>query len=145
MERHDEQSGHYVKRVQLPSGKTIEVVYFRDAELAAADRPADPSDVPSHALDMHICQHCDSELVNPISWDEEPGAGWRVTLRCPDCETQRHGVFSESAVDHFDEVLEAGSDALASDYRKLMRANMADEADRFAHAIASDAILPEDF
>jgi hypothetical protein len=29
MEGHDEQT-HYVKRVLLPSGKTIEVVYFRE-------------------------------------------------------------------------------------------------------------------
>ena len=139
MKGHDEQSGHYVKKVQLPSGKTIEVVYFHDTQ------PADGSDVPSHERDMHLCQHCGSEFVHPVSWDEEPGAGWRVTLRCPECETQRRGVFSETAVDHFDEVLEAGSDALAADYRRLMRANMGDETERFAHALASDAILPEDF
>jgi hypothetical protein len=141
MKGHDEQSGHYVKRVQLPSGKTIEVVYFSDVEPPAPDAPEFPSD----ERDMHLCRHCGSEFVHPVSWDEEPGSGWRVTLRCPDCETLRRGVFSETAVDHFDDVLEAGSDALVADYRKLMRANMGDETERFANALASDAILPEDF
>jgi hypothetical protein len=141
MNEHDEQSGHYVKRVQLPSGKTIEVVYFHDTEPA----PGNPDEALSHERTMHVCRHCASEFVHPMSWDEEPGAGWRVTLRCPECETLRRGVFSETAVDHFDEVLETGSDSLAADYRKLMRANMADETERFARALASDAILPEDF
>jgi hypothetical protein len=142
MERHDQQSGHHVKRVQLPSGKTIEVVYFTDAD----ERPTRHEVAPlSHTRDMHVCRDCDSELVYPTSWDEEPGAGWRVTLRCPECDSNRDGVFSETAVEAFDEVLERGSDALAADYRKLMRANMGDEVERFALALAADAILPEDF
>ncbi len=34
---------------------------------------------------------------------------------------------------------------LARDYKRLMRANMADEIDRFVGALTADAILPEDF
>ena len=44
MDSHDEQT-HYVKRVVLPSGKTIEVVYFKDddAQIPARIEPQAPS------------------------------------------------------------------------------------------------------
>ena len=45
----------------------------------------------------------------------------------------------------FDEELDRGADALARDYKRLMRANMAEEIDRFVGALDADAILPEDF
>ena len=33
----------------------------------------------------------------------------------------------------------------AVDYKRLLRANLAEEIDRFAEALRIDAILPEDF
>jgi hypothetical protein len=48
-------------------------------------------------------------------------------------------------MDAFDERLDEGTDALVKDYRRLVRANLAEEADRFAMALAVGAILPEDF
>ena len=68
-----------------------------------------------------------------------------MTIRCPECETFREGVFSQHAVEAFDEELDAGTDALTADYRRLMRANMAEEVDRFAGALQAEAVLPEDF
>ena len=38
-----------------------------------------------------------------------------------------------------------GADALARDYKRLMRANMADEIERFVGALNAGAITPEDF
>jgi hypothetical protein len=38
-----------------------------------------------------------------------------------------------------------GSQELIEDLRALIRANMEDEAERFAAALATDSILPEDF
>ena len=48
-------------------------------------------------------------------------------------------------VEEFDEELDRGGDALARDYKRLMRANMAEEIERFVGALEADAILPEDF
>ena len=129
----EEHESHHVRRVQLPSGKTIEVVLF------SGDRPAaqDPS--------LHVCSRCPSELVYPVAWEEVGRSSWRVALRCPECEQLREGVFPQQVVDAFDEQLDAGTDALAADLRRLTRANMADELARFAAAIHADAILPEDF
>jgi len=138
-----EEASHYVKRVVLPSGKTIEVVLFRENAPAIESRPASPQVEPPQ--DLHVCLECSSELVYPAAWDEESDDTWRVTLRCPDCETLREGLFSQETVDAFDEELDAGSDSLMADLRRLTRANMAEEIGRFAEALQADAILPEDF
>ena len=89
MESHDEQI-HYVKRVVLPSGKTIEVVYFRETdELASAqasvEESSSSSKAPEHPpaethQDLHVCIECASELVYPVQWDESGPDNWSVLL-----------------------------------------------------------------
>lgn len=141
MESSEKRDSHYVKRVVLPSGKTIEVVYFKDAgETGSSFRTVAE---PDQAL--HVCPSCDSRLVYPTSWDEAGADSWQVQLRCPDCEHFREGIFAQTTVDAFDEQLDSGTEALAADYRRLCRANMAEETERFAAALDSGAILPEDF
>jgi len=139
-----EEHSHYVKRVLLPSGKTIEVVYFKDAvtqpESASGFGPAVEPD-----QDLHVCTECSSELVYPTGWDEASPDAWGVVLRCPECESVREGVFGQSTVDSFDELLHIGTDALTADLQRLTRANMAAEVDAFVAALEADAILPEDF
>ena len=142
MDAHEEQT-HFVKRVVLPSGKTIEVVYFKDVEEAAEPSPEPPAAEVTDAL--HRCKGCGSELVHPVQWEEATPSSWSVVLRCPECEEHQEGVFAQEAVDALDEELDRGTDALTRDYRRLLRANMAEEVDRFAAALHSDAILPEDF
>ena len=68
-----------------------------------------------------------------------------MLLHCPNCDLYREGVFTQETVESFDEELDRAGDALARDYNRLMRANMAGEIERFVGALNSDAILPEDF
>jgi hypothetical protein len=147
MEGHDEQT-HYVKRVLLPSGKTIEVVYFRESAPVdeapdASRRTEDPPAAPHQ--DLHVCIECSSDLVYPVQWEESGSENWSVLLHCPNCDVYREGVFSQDTVEVFDEELDRGADVLARDYKRLMRANMAEEIDRFVGALTAGAILPEDF
>ena len=129
----------------LPSGKTIEVVYFKENEQPEPETqplvhpPAEPHQ------ELHACLECDSQLVYPIEWEEAGPENWSVLLHCPNCDLFREGVFAQDTVECFDEELDRGADALARDYKRLMRANMAEEIERFVGALASDAILPEDF
>jgi hypothetical protein len=94
---------------------------------------------------MHVCESCSSVLVQPVKWFEEGDGNWHVQLRCPECEWRGHGTFAQPVVDRFDEELDRGGHELIESLRALTRANMADEADRFAEALASNTILPEDF
>jgi hypothetical protein len=154
MESHDEQA-HYVKRVVLPSGKTIEVVYFKEADLPqpAPEPPVEETGVeqaPQHPpaephQDLHVCTGCTSELVYPVQWEESGPENWSVLLHCPNCDIFREGIFTQQTVETFDEELDRGADALARDYKRLIRANMAEEIDRFVGALTAGAILPEDF
>jgi hypothetical protein len=137
-------NGHFTKRVTLPSGKTIEVVYFTDE--VHPDGPDAPTHAPAEQQqDLHVCVECDSELVYPVQWEEAGPENWSVLLHCPNCDVFREGVFTQDNVELFDEELDRGADALARDYKRLMRANMADEIDRFLGALEAGAILPEDF
>ena len=131
---------HYVRRVVLPSGKTIEVVYFEDLGVPTQAITAQPA-----PADLHVCERCTCELVHPVAWEEAGPEHWEVTLRCPNCEWEGSGVHTQLAVDRFDELLDMGTEAVVRDLKRLMHANMEDEIERFVAALASDLIVPEDF
>jgi hypothetical protein len=134
---HPNHNGQYVRRVVLPSGRAIEVVYF---ETAPAIEPA-----AQPVADLHICPECDRGLVYPVEWEETSATHWEVLLRCPNCEWNDVGQFDQATVDRFDEHLDRGTEALIRDLKRLTRANMEDEIERFSGALAIDLILPEDF
>ena len=148
--------GHQMKRIVLPSGKTIEVVYFEshssDVPPAAPETmetpaaPALPVHVPAEETrDLHVCVNCESELVYPVQWEEASPESWQILLRCPDCEWTDSGVFPQAECDRFDDQLEAGTEALTRDFKRLVTANMAEEIERFIAALDADAIQPFDF
>lgn len=94
---------------------------------------------------MHACPSCSSVLVQPVNWHEQGDGHWNVELRCPECEWWGMDSYSQTEVDHYDEELDRGGQELIEDLRALTRANMEEEADRLAGALASGSILPEDF
>jgi hypothetical protein len=140
MERSDNTQEPFVKRVTLPSGKSIEVLYFSDKPGVGA-APAEPG--TDHPL--HVCVDCSSTLVYPTDWQESGPDHWEVDLRCPNCEWRGTGTFHQDVVEQFDDELDRGIDVLLSDYRALVSSNMEDEIDRFAKALDAGAILPADF
>ena len=135
------ENSHYVRRVVLPSGREIEVVYF-DAQAAPAD--AVPT-VTNPDQRLHECPECDRALVYPVEWEEASPTQWEVLLRCPNCEWSDLGIYDQTVVDRFDEELDRGTEALVEDLTRLQQANMEDEIERFTSALASDAIWPMDF
>ncbi|WP_028064467.1 hypothetical protein [Solirubrobacter soli] len=136
-------NGQYVRRVTLPSGRSIEVVYFEPLAAEAAGAAAAAASNPVEEL--HICPECDRDLVYPVDWEEASVTHWEVELRCPNCEWSEVGTFDQATVDRFDEHLDLGTEALVKDLRRLVQANMEAEAERFAAALDANAILPEDF
>jgi hypothetical protein len=139
----NEHSGnHHVRRVVLPSGKTIEVVYFEDQVVSVPEKLKRAID---HHEDLHLCMACPSTLVFPVEWEEAGTTHWQVTLRCPNCEWSDTGIFAQDVVERFDEELDRGTEALVRDLKRLMTANMEAEIERFVTALAGDHVLPEDF
>lgn len=94
---------------------------------------------------MHRCPNCDSILVQPVNWHQQGDGDWHVELRCPECEWWGQGNYSHTEVGSYDEELNRGGRELIEDLRAVIRANMKEEVDRFAAALATDNILPEDF
>ena len=129
-------NGQYIRRVMLPSGRAIDVVYF--------ETPDDPA-APAPRRDLHECPRCDRDLVYPVEWEETSPTHWEVLLRCPNCEWSEVGTFDQPTVDRFDERLDIGTEILADDLRRLQQANMEEEIVQFVGALDADAILPEDF
>jgi hypothetical protein len=133
------ENSQYVRRVVLPSGRAIEVVYFQP--LALEDAVAPPREVD----DLCICPECDRDLVYPVEWEEASATDWEVLLRCPNCEWTEIGVFDQATVDRFDERLDLATDELVDNLHTLVRANMEEEIERFVDALDADAIWPDDF
>jgi hypothetical protein len=120
-----------VRRIVLPSGRTIEVVRFH-------------ADAPAHQ-GLHICPECDCELVQPVDWAEAPQGLWELVLQCPNCFWLDEGIFEQAQVDDLEERLDEGLTEMLSDLRRMTQANMCEEIERFAAALQADLILPEDF
>jgi hypothetical protein len=128
----DHQRHHSVRRIVLPSGKSIEVVRFHETE--EAPRPG-----------LHLCPECQSDLVQPLAWNEAADDRWELTLECPNCRWTTEGVFSHDQVHELEDVLDEGLADLLGDLRRLAQANMAEHVERFTSALDLDLILPEDF
>ncbi len=122
---------HSIRRIVLPSGKSIEVVRFHDG----ARRPRG----------LHICPECSSELVQPLAWSEVEEDRWEIALECPNCWWQTDGVYDRQQIHAFEEQLDGGLTDMLGDLKRLAHANMADQIDRFVCALDANLILPEDF
>ena len=137
-------SSHHVRRVVLPSGRAIEVVYF---DTSLVPPPADEvAEAPEHTVEeLHVCPSCERGLVYPVDWEEASSTHWEVQLRCPNCEWHHVGTYDQDTVDLFDEELDRGTEHLVRDLKRLTRSNMESEIERFVAALDADAVWPMDF
>src|SRR5205807_582445 len=94
---------------------------------------------------LHVCPECDSELVQPVTWSEASGDRWELTLECPNCWWSASGLYEREEVHQLEERLDDGLADMLGDLKRLTHANMADQIDRFVHALNADLVLPEDF
>ena len=134
-------NSHYVRRVLLPSGREIEVVYF-DSQI---EPPTPPPSSPAPRRTSTSVPSAIAPSCYPVEWEEASPTQWEVLLRCPNCEWTHLGIYDQAVVDRFDEDLDRGTECLIEDLTRLTQANMEDEIERFTAALASDAIWPMDF
>jgi hypothetical protein len=122
---------HSVRRIVLPSGRSIEVIRFDEAD--------------AKVRDLHVCPTCTSELVQPLSWSESADGRWQLTLECPNCAWLESGTYDREQVERLEDNLDEGLADMIADLQRLTQANMAADVDRFIAALQADLILPEDF
>jgi hypothetical protein len=120
-----------VRRIVLPSGRSIEVVRWGDQNHATRG--------------LHVCPDCASDLVQPIDWSEAPEECWNLALNCPNCDWYTEGLYTQDQVRELEDRLDEGLADMLRDLQRLTQANMADQIDRFINALNADQILPEDF
>lgn len=142
--------GYRTKKIALPGGRVIEIVYFSDPD---PERRSDHTEAvaeagayapgPVHAL--HVCEDCSSDLVYPVAWEERSDDTWYVERRCPNCEWDHEGEFHQSEVEIFDDVLNEGTESLLTTLREFARSNMEEDVERLISALKADLIEPMDF
>lgn len=126
----------HIKKIILPSGKSVEIVYFHAEDALLED---------DREVQLECCPECTSDLVYPVSWRETDDDCWDIEMRCPNCEWSERGIFRHADVERFDEVLNRGTDRLIDDLESLTRANMEADIERFVVALETNAIVPFDF
>ena len=122
----------YVRKVTLPSGKTIEVISFDD-DLAPADAicTCAPNAPPSSSI--------------PSPGTRPSGSRWEVSLRCPNCEWAPTDTFEEEPSSASTRRSTAAPRRSSPTCAQLTRANMEDDVERFIAALNAEYVLPEDF
>jgi hypothetical protein len=123
-----------IKKITLPGGRVVELVYFTTAEVAAGDDQR-----------LEMCPVCGGEMVCPVRWNEVEECRWHVELRCPECEWRGTNIFDQETVDRYDDALCLAADEMIEELERMTRANMQDEIDRFVAALDADQIVPFDF
>lgn len=122
---------HTVRRIVLPSGRSIEVIRFND--------------VAPDVRELFVCPECSCELVQPLTWSEHEEGRWELTLECPNCWWGESGIYGREQVKRLEDKLDEGLGDMVADLQRLTRANMAADVERFTAALEAELILPEDF
>jgi hypothetical protein len=142
----------HVKKITLPSGKLIEIVYLDGAAVQsttterlpeAAPEPRPAPRPPLRRLEQ--CPVCAGQRVHPVDWHEVEGGAWQLALRCPDCRFREEGVFGEADVERYDQVLAAECGRMVEELERITREHMEEELRRLRHALESDGLTPFDF
>ena len=95
--------------------------------------------------ELHACGRCSSRLVEPIAVRRFDSRWWHVERRCPECQWTGADLVTEAAVALLDEQLDAAREAMAALLQAMQRSEMERDVEQFAHALALDQVLPEDF
>ena len=140
---------YHVKRIVLPSGKTVEIVYYQAAggePIITEAREVEPEPAPEPEVRrLELCNSCGGERVHPIDWHEVEDMRWEISLRCPDCEWAEVERFDQLEVERYDDILNDATDRLIEELDRITRENMTEAVERFRTALENDDILPFDF
>jgi hypothetical protein len=112
-----------------------------------ADVRTSPLDRSGASADRVIreCPCCASELVQLVGTTLLDDDARHVDRRCPECMWQGAGRFTPQAVARYEQEQDAARGLLEALLGRIEQARMERDVDRFAHSLAHDQVLPEDF
>jgi len=140
---------YHVKRIVLPSGKTVEIVYYQadgGEPVITEAREVEPE--PKLGLrvrQIELCSSCGEERVHPMEWVEVEDMRWELSVWCPDCEWESTNVYDQAEVERYDDLLNDATDRMIEELDRVTRENMNEAVDRFRAALENDDIVPFDF
>ena len=134
----------HVKRIMLPSGKVVELVYLQNGWHPTTTVDAEASARP-RVRRIELCPQCGGDRVHPLDWREVEDMRWKLDLRCPDCRWEGGDAFDQTEVERYDDVLLAEAGDMIEELDRITRQNMAEHLERFSAALHADAITPFDF
>jgi hypothetical protein len=137
----------HIKRIVLPSGKTVEIVYYQTtgSDPVISDVHEIEAGAELHVRQIELCTRCGGDRVHPTDWNEVEELRWQLALRCPDCEYRHVETYDAAEVERYDDVLNDATDRLIEELDRVTRENMSDAIDRFRSALENDGIMPFDF
>lgn len=135
-------SSFHTRRIILPSGKAVDIIYYQPDEISSVSEAVQPASTVEH---LEVCPACDSHLVQPVAWSEAADEQWEIHLRCPSCDEERTGVWPRDVVERFDVALNHASDQVIDDIQRISADRMEAWAQTFTAALQAGAIFPDDF
>ena len=149
--------GYRTKKISLPGGRVIEIVFFTEpgeADAAEAVQHAlesaeDPSPAeeppPPPPAPRPGSPGCARARGYPRAGEGSARPARTRERRCPNCEWRHVGDFGDTELGRFDDLLNEGTETLLVALRDTTRANMEAAVERMIDAIKLDLIEPMDF
>jgi hypothetical protein len=152
-------SDYRSRKVTLPGGREIEIVYLGDVRPDTVDavRAGETTDeldemvqaalrVFDHARsDLWLCGACPGDMVRPLAIEPADDGMFWVERMCPDCHWCDEGTYTQERVESYHDALEDGAEEMLTALRTMSRLNMEDDVDRMITAIRRGLIQPMDF
>ena len=82
--------------------------------------------------DLQVCATCATDLVQPVACRQTGPFHCELTLRCPNCERVRTGVFAQADVDGFYAAVDRATQVLANTLASVAMVELLDDLDRVA-------------
>jgi hypothetical protein len=137
----------HIKRIVLPSGKTVEIVYYQTtgSDPVISDVHEIEAGAELQVRQIELCAKCGSDRVHPTDWNEVEELRWGVGGCCPARASHQVETYDAAEVERYDDVLNDATDRLIEELDRVTRENMSDAIDRFRSALENDGIMPFDF
>ena len=100
---------------------------------------------PPPGSGLHQCAYCHDDYVIPVWIEDLDEEGWRLLLRCGQCETYRAIVVSDDIAHAYERDLERGVAQIRAAVKALDAERMTVQVAAFIVALERDLIDAEDF